>query len=269
MKKGISAWAFPAGTPLEECFVKAKKMGFDGVELALEAEGELTPETTKEEAMKIKAAADKAGIELYSICTGLYWGKSYVSPSEEDRKTAKYYTERQLELASWLGCDTILVVPGTVTEEVEYDDAYELALKTLKELAPFAEKCGVSIGVENVWNKFLLSPMEMAEFIDKVGSDCVGAYFDVGNVLINGFPQQWIKILGKRIRKVHFKDFKVSTKDFVDMLEGDVNYPAVMEAFAKAGYDGWVTGEMFPTSKDYPDIILHSTSVAMDMILGR
>jgi len=182
-------------------------------------------------------------------------------------------------VASWLGCDTILVVPGAVSVSfapdlgvVSYDVAYSRALLSLKELAPFAESLKVSIGVENVWNNFLLSPLEMRDFIDEVGNPYVGSYFDVGNVLYSGYPEQWIKILGKRIKKVHFKDYKkaVGTLDgFVDLLAGDVNYPAVVGALNKIGYNDYVTAEMLPPYKCYPEQIIYNTSNSMNKILGR
>lgn len=222
--------------------------------------------------------ADEIGLELYSVASGLYWTYNYNSANEENVKYAKEITKKQLEIASWLGCDTILVVPGVVEvsfdpgEVVEYDVAYERALSALRELAPVAEKLGVSIGVENVWNRFLLSPIEMAEFIDKVGSDYVGSYFDVGNVLYIGYPEHWIKVLNKRIKKVHFKDYRRETgglHGFVDLLAGQVNYPAVMDSLNKIGYDNWVTAEMLPAYTHYPEAIIYNTSNAMNKILGR
>ncbi|MBR5543570.1 MAG: sugar phosphate isomerase/epimerase [Oscillospiraceae bacterium] len=278
MKKGISIWSF-AEPDIKKCFELAKDAGFDGVELALDAGGAITMETTKEKVMAIKKMAQEVGIELYSVASGLYWTYNYTSGDEAKRNRAKEITRKQLEVASWLGCDTILVVPGAVNvafeqggEVVEYDVAYERALSALRELAPYAEQLKVSIGVENVWNKFLLSPVEMAEFIDKVGSDYVGSYFDVGNVLYIGYPEHWIKVLGNRIKKVHFKDYRReagSLCGFVDLLSGDVDYPAVMTAFGKIGYDGWATAEMIPPYANYPETIIYNTSNAMDKILGR
>ena len=160
------------------------------------------------------------------------------------------------------------MVPGAVkvafdpdSELVEYDVAYERALEALTELAPYAEQLKVAIGVENVWNKFLLSPMEMAEFIDKVGSDYVGSYFDVGNVLYIGYPEHWIKVLAGRIKKVHLKDYRVEAgglHGFVDLLAGEVNWPAVMQQFEKIGYDGWVSAEMIPPYTYYPEAIIQN-----------
>ena len=276
MKKGISIWSF-AGADIRENLKLAKDAGFDGVELALNETGEFSLESTKEEVLAIKAFGEELGLEFYSVASGLYWTYNYTSANEENVKKAKEVTKKQLEVASWLGCDTILVVPGAVEvafepgEVVEYDVAYERALSALKELAPYAEELKVAIGIENVWNRFLLSPVEMAEFIDKVGSDWVGSYFDVGNVLYIGYPEHWIKILNKRIKKVHFKDYRRAAGDlhgFVDLLAGEVNWPAVMEQFRNIGYDGWVTAEMLPPYTHYPEAILYNTSTAMDYIIG-
>ena len=279
MKKGISIWSFAEGS-LKEKMQLAKDAGFDGIELSLDETGEVSLESTEEDLLKVKAMANEIGIELYSIASGLYWTYNYTSANSENRKKAMEITKKQLEVANVLGCDTILVVPGAVEvafdpgEVVEYDVAYERAQNALKGLAPYAEKLGVSIGVENVWNRFLLSPMEMARFIDEIGSDYVGSYFDVGNVLFMGYPEHWIKVLNKRIKKVHFKDFRRDAGNgnlcgFVDLLAGDVNWPEVMKELEKIGYDGWVSAVMLPPYKHYPKAIVYNTSNAMDEILRR
>ena len=278
MKKGISIWSFAEGS-LETCFQLAKKAGFDGVEVALAETGEINLESTREDIIKIKRTAEKAEIELYSVASGLYWTYNYTASDSVIREKAKEITKKQLQIASWLGCDTILVVPGAVgvdfvpgAEVIEYDIAYERATQALKELALYAEELGVTIGVENVWNQFLLSPLELAGFIDGIGSAYVGAYFDVGNVLFCGYPEHWIKILGNRIKKVHFKDYRKAAgglHGFVDLLAGDVNFPAVMKSFSNIGYEGWVTAEMLPPYKYFSETLLYNTSNAMDKILGR
>ena len=278
MKKGISIWSFPAQT-LTESFALAKDAGFDGVEVALDEVGEITPNSTEEQLLKIKADAAEAGIELYSVASGLYWSYWLTADSESEREKAKSTVRRQLEIAKTLGCDTILVVPGSVNAEfvdpnkiVDYKTAYERALSALLELKSYAEELKVSIGIENVWNKFLTSPMEMNDFIEKIGSDYVGSYLDVGNILFNGYPEHWIRILGNKIKKVHFKDYRkeVGTlAGFVDLLAGDINYPEVMKALAEVGYDGWVTAEMIPNYKYYTETIIYNTSNSMDRILGR
>ena len=278
MKKGISIWSFPAGT-LKESFALAKDAGFDGVEVALDLDGEVSLKSTDEELLAVKKQAEEAGIELYSVASGLYWDNWLTSDDEAERERAKAIVRRHLEVAKILGCDTILVVPGSVNAEfaapgkvVDYKTAYERSLAALRELAPYAEKLGVSIGIENVWNKFLNSPIEMGDFIDKIGSDYVGSYLDVGNVLFNGYPEHWIRALGKKIKKVHFKDYRCAAGGlygFVDLLAGDVNYPEVMRAFEEIGYDGWVSAEMIPNYKYYTEAIIYNTSLSMDKILGR
>lgn len=278
MKKGISIWSF-AESDLPKCFALAKDAGFDGVELALDETGPVSMDLTEEEALRIKRMAAEHGLSLYSVATGLYWTYQYTSADPKSRAYAKEITKKQLQVAAWLGCDTILVVPGAVkvdfdpnSEIVPYDLAYTRAQEALRELAPVAEKLGVAIAIENVWNQFLLSPLEMRRFIDEIGSSYVGSYFDVGNVLYCGHPEHWIHILGDRIKKVHFKDYRKAAgglHGFVDLLAGDVNYPQVMEAFRAIGYDNWVTAEMLPPYTHYPEQILYNTSHSMDKILGR
>ena len=278
MKKGINIWSFTSGTLLDK-FKLAADAGFEGIEVAIGETGELGLEATKEDLLKIRKAANDLGLEIYSVCNDLVWNNSLTSPDAEERARAKKFVRRQLEVASILGADTILIVPGCVSASfapnfgiVDYDVAYELAYESVKELIPDAEKYGVVIGVENVWNKFLLSPLEMRDFIDKFDSPWVQSYFDVGNVMLTGYPEQWIKILGKRIKKVHFKEFRcnVGTLDgFVDLLAGDVNWDAVMKTFEAVGYDGWVTGEMIPAYAQHSEQIIYNTSNSIDKIIGR
>ena len=278
MKKGISIWSFP-NQPLKDSFALAKDAGFEGVEVALDAAGEVSLQSTEAQLLEVKKQANESGIELYSVASGLYWDNWLTADCPEERQRAKDIVKKHLETAKVLGCDTILVVPGSVNAEfaapgkvVDYVTAYERSLEALRELAEYAEKVGVSIGVENVWNRFLCSPVEMRDFIDKIGSDFVGSYFDVGNVLFNGFPEHWIRALGKRIKKVHFKDYRVAAgglHGFVDLLAGDVNYPEVVKALGEVGYDGWVSAEMIPNYKYHTEAIIYNTSLSMDKILGR
>lgn len=277
MKKGISIWSF-TGQPLETCFAMAKKYGYDGVEVALADTGEINLSSTKADMAAVRAAAERQGISLYSVASGLYWTYSLSSDQREEREKAKSIVTQQLKVAAWLGCDTILVIPGSVkcgfsdnAPIIPYDVVYDRALEAMHELAPVAEDLGVAIGMENVWNQFLLSPLEMRNLIDQIGSPAVGAYFDAGNVLAFGYPDQWVRILGSRIRKVHIKDFRTSAaglSGFVDLLAGDVDFPAVMAALAEVGYDNWITAEM-GVYRHYPETILQNTSAAMDKILGR
>jgi L-ribulose-5-phosphate 3-epimerase len=278
MNKGISIWSFGAA-PLEEAFQVAKKAGIEGVEVALDLDGELTglsagPTQWK----KIRDLADANGLKLYSVASGLYWDFRFTSSDPQEREKAMAITRHQLEMAAFLGCDTILVIPGAVSvdflaegEIVDYTDAYQRAGEAVSILAEDAKRTGVSIGLENVWNKFLVSPLEMARFLDEVGSPWVGAYFDVGNALYNGYPEHWIRALGSRIKKVHWKDYRCAAgglHGFVDLLAGDVNWPGVMKSLEDVGYCSWVTAEMIPQYAHYTDQIIYNTSQSMDRILA-
>lgn len=252
MKKGISFWAYRNKT-YKEVFEHAKKSGFDGVEVTLDPQGELTMETSDEEVLAIKQQAKDAGIQLYSVASGLYWTYSFTSNDETVREKAKNIVRRQLQIAKLLECDSILVVPALVNEEVPYDVAYNRAFDAMSELAYDAEKYGVCIGVENVWNKFLLSPLEYRDFIDKIGSPYVKAYFDVGNVVYDGWPEQWINILGNRICKIHIKDYVRDNRTlsgFCDLGKGDVNFEKVLSALNNVGYKSYCTAEVFPADSE-------------------
>ncbi|GGF61622.1 hexulose-6-phosphate isomerase [Paenibacillus albidus] len=279
MKKGINIWSFPDGKPVLECAKLAKKAGFDGIELSLNESGELGLETTGQEALALRHQIMDLGLEISGLATGLYWAHWMTSESEATRTKAMDICKKQLETAAVLGADTILVIPGAVGVDfipgcgvIEYDKAYERAQESISRLAPFAEQTGVSIGIENVWNKFLLSPLELRQFIDSIGSPFIGSYFDVGNVVHSGYPEHWIRILGSRIKKVHFKDYRRQAgglHGFVDLLAGDVDYPAVMAAFREIGYDGYAAAEMIPNYTYHTEQIIYNTSASMDVILGR
>ena len=272
LKKSINIWSF-VGKTNREAMKLAKDAGFEGIELALSTEGEITMTSTDEELLSIKAYAEELGIRIPSLSSGLCWTDSLTADDPAERQRAFDMVARQLYCAKMIGAETILVIPGTVSVEfvpewgvVPYDVVYERALEQIKKLAPIAESCGVQIGLENVWNKFLLSPLEMRQFIDAVGSDYVGAYFDTGNVVYSGYPEQWIRILGKRIFKVHFRN-PGGLNAFVDLLAGDVDWRAVRQAFADVGYEGWAAGEMIPQYAQGSDQIIYNTSASMERIL--
>lgn len=278
MKKGINIWSFPQGT-IKDSLTFAKKAGFEGVELALNGDGALSMQSTEKEIAEVKKMADDIGLELYSLSSGLCWDYRLSDDDDTIREKAKDMIKKQLDTAKILGADTILVIPRVVNVEfsmpekrVAYDVVYERALKGLDELKTYAENLQINIGLENVWNKFLLSPMEMRDFIDKIGSEYVGGYLDIGNTLYCSYPEDWVRILGKRIKKVHFKHYRTQAgglHGFVDLLAGDVDYPEVVKALNEIGYDGWVSAEMIPNYKHHTDAIIYNTSYAMDRILGR
>jgi len=271
MKKSLSIWCFPGGTSVADAMRSAKRAGFDGIELALGEEGELSPATSDAEAAKIRDAAADIGIGISSFASGLGWKYALISKDAAERDKALDLTRHSLRLAGILGADCVLTVPGTVNEDLSYDEAYANCVAVYKELGPDAEAAGVYLGIENVWNKFLLSPLEMARVLDEIGMPFVCAFFDVGNVLVNSFPEQWIRILGERIRKVHIKDFKTSIgsiQGFTTLLNGDVNWPPVIAALKEVGYDGYLVAEVGPSNKTFPEYLIEETSRAMSHILG-
>ncbi len=247
MKIGINRWTMPPDWSLAECFRAAKRAGFDSIEINLAEDGELTLTSTETDVRRIADSAHEAGITLSSLSNGLGWTYPLTANDPAVRRRGTEVLRAALQAAKWLGVDTILCVPGVVGSDVRYDVAYERAQAALRELIPEAEAQGVFIGVENVWNKFLLSPLEMARFVDEIGSPWAGVYFDAGNILAYGYPQHWIEILGPRIKKVHVKDFKTgigSIQAFANPLQGDVPWAAVRAALDGIGYDGFVTAEV-------------------------
>lgn len=279
MKKSVSVCCFYGNWSIEEKFALAKEAGFQGFEIDLSEDGPVNLKSTPEELRAFRALAEKYGLELSGLMTFLYWGANASSADPAIRAKASNLLARQIECAQQLCIDTILAVPGAVgvdfipgAEVVRYDFAYERATEFVRTALPAAEKAGVTIAVENVWNKFLLSPMEMKAFVDQFDSPNVGVYFDVANTLAFGYPEHWIEVLGPRIKRVHFKDYRrnVGSADgFCDLLSGDVDWPAVMAALRKVGYGNWIAAEMIPPVPFYkhcPEVLIHTTSRAMDAI---
>ena len=274
MIKGINYWAFAPeadGAPRNPVTAmrEAKTLGYDAFELTVDPNGPISLATTKSEAEKIRRAAEEIGIGLKTLASGLAWRNSPTHPDPAIRAKAVEDYKAILRIAAWLGVETILYIPGMVSapfipdfEPQPYDVVHARAKEALASLLPFAENLNVKIGVENVWNRYLLSPLEMRDFIDYFSSPFVGSYFDVGNVMLFGHPEHWVKILGRRILAVHIKDFRVeigNLSGFVDILTGDVNYPAVMRAFKEIGYTGTFTAEVFASpTRNMPAVAIQS-----------
>ncbi len=272
MIKSISFWSFPGDMTVEQRMRTAKDLGYQAIELTLEAEGEICPTSSPDDIKRIKDLANSIGIQTPTFATGLGWSHPAVAATDDLGAEGLAMVSKELEFAQILGASAALVVPCTVTPEFPYDLAYERTVKVFSgPIADEAAQRGVNIGLEYVWNKFLLSPLEFRNILDEINKPYVGAYFDVGNVLIAGFPEQWIRILGKRIKAVHFKDFKCdigTINGFIDLLEGDVAWDSVMAALKEIGYDGAVTAEMMPPYKHFPLRLIEATSRSMDAILS-
>jgi L-ribulose-5-phosphate 3-epimerase len=241
LKKGIMWGSIGVGKTILEKFQAAREAGFDGVEPMSHLDRK-----------EVLAARDATGLIIPSVCGEQHWKYPLSDPDPKIRELGVEALEVTLEDAGSYGADTILLVPGRVTDTVTYDQCWNRCVGEIRKVIPLAEKLKVKIAIENVWNNFLLSPMEAASFVDQFKSQYVGAYFDCGNVLVYGWPEQWIRILDKRLAKVHIKDYsrKIADKQGkgagfgVKLLEGDVNWPAVMKSLDDIGYHGWTTIEM-------------------------
>jgi L-ribulose-5-phosphate 3-epimerase len=256
MKKGIIYSMLPGNLSTEERFKLAATCGFDGVEAP--------PLTDLKECEAMRKAAKKAGIEIRSVIYG-GWGKPLSAPDPKDRAEGEQAVIDGLKGAKAMGADTLLLVPGRVTEDIRYKDVYERSQASIKKIIPTAEETGVVIAVENVWNGFLLSPLEFARYIDEFKSPWVQAYFDVGNVIgAFGFSQDWIRTLGPRIRKIHVKDFKLDGRQWVNLLDGSVNWKEVHKALQEIGYKGYMTAELGGGDAKY----LKDVAARMDKIIA-
>jgi hexulose-6-phosphate isomerase len=224
-----------------ERFEMAKAAGFEGIEIGTIADAA--------EAQEIKEAAAKAGLTIHSVMNADHWKFPLSSADPEVVAKSVAGMETSLRNAKLWGADTVLLVPAVVNPETSYQDAWTRSQKVVKErILPLAQELKVVVGMEEVWNKFLLSPLEMARYVDEFASPWVKAYLDVGNMLFYGYPQDWIRTLGKRIQRVHIKDFKLDRGkgkfDWVNLGEGDVDWPEVRKALGEVAYDGWVTTEI-------------------------
>ena len=240
LKKGYMLNTFPdKDLPLVEQFKMLRKAGFDGVE---------PPSHLDQE--EVLRARDASGLEIPSVSCGVH-SRMLSEANATKRAEGVEGVKQALRNAKRYGASSVLVVPGTVSAGTSYAQAYERTQSELRKITPLAEELGVKMAFENVWNHFLLSPMEAARFVDEFKSSGVGWHFDVGNAIYLGWPEQWIRILGKRIQKLHIKEYSRKKRDneglragfAVEYLEGDNDWPAVMKAVDEIGYQGWGIAE--------------------------
>lgn len=241
-RKAVTLSMLPGDKSMLERFQLARDTGFHGIEIG--------PITDQKEIDEVKAASEKTNVAAHSIIFG-GWGAPLSHPDAAVADQGLAQLEGALRLAKQVGADGVLLVPAVVNKEVAYQDAYSRSQSRIRKVIPLAADLKVKINIEEVWNKFLLSPMEFARYIDELGSPWVQAYFDVANVIDFGWPEHWIRTLGKRIAKVHLKDFKRDGRQWVGLGEGDADFPTLMQAFAEVGYSGWLTCELPGGDKDY------------------
>ena len=254
----------------------AAEKGLDGVELTV---GDcLSVDTTEAEAKELAAYAKAKGVGLRSFATGAGWGKWLCADDPAERAEAIEFVKKYLQLAAWMGVETVLVVPGATRvawdashAEVSYLNAWKNATASIRELVPVAEDLGVNLALENVWNRFLISPMEWKLFLDQFGSKRVGIYFDAANCCLNCRPQDFPEILGGYIKAVHLKNFEESDcagglHGFGDdLFKGVVDFKALFAALDKINYAGPCTVEMIPFSR-LPDMTMPDAALAEKMV---
>jgi len=224
-----------------ERFALAREAGFEAIEMRTV--------TRDEEAAEIREAAGKTGLRVHSVMNEDHWRFPLSSSDPETVNRSVQGMETSIRNAALWGADTVLLVPAVVDATTSYRDAWTRSQRVIRErLLPAARDAKVVIAIEEVWNKFLLSPLEFARYVDELDSPLARAYFDVGNVVIYAFPQDWIRTLGRRIVKVHLKDFQFDRSNgrfaWKNLGEGDIDWPEVRRALTEIDYAGYVTTEL-------------------------
>ncbi len=242
LKKAIMLGTLGIKGTLLERLQAAKDAGYEGVE----THGGMNQQ-------EVLDALGKTGLQVASVCCHTHWKQTLTHPDEKMREEGLQGVLQTLRDAKAYGTNSILVVPGVCNEEVPYEVAWERSITQIKKAAPLAKELGVAISIENVWNNFILSPLEAVRFLDEVGepSNVVGWHFDIGNVGRYGWAEQWVKVLGRRINRIHVKEYDTKKmknegtyKGFdVDLTEGTNNWPAIMKALDEVGYTGWAISE--------------------------
>lgn len=244
LKKGLGYGMIKEDLSLMDKFKLVKDLGFDGIEFNTPLDLNI---------QEISKACSTTGLLVPSVVNKDHWTKPLSDPDPSVRAFTIDSIGKSLQEVKDLGGDTVLVVPGVVDEKVSYGQAYANALDSVRKLIPQVEKTGMKIGLENVWNNFILSPVEAKMFVDEIDHPLIGWYFDIGNILRYGWPEHWIETLNKRIVKLHAKEFSRTKmndeglwKGFeVDLLEGDIDWPKVMQELRDIQYDGgWLTVEL-------------------------
>ena len=279
MYKALNYWVFGGffGERSPREFIDfAAERGLDGVELTV---GDALPESiTDAECRQLREYAAKRGISLRTLATGFYWGCSLGSPDAAERRRALDFTRNYLRIGRELGVESVLVIPGYTKvawdasrPPVSYRDAWELSLESLRGLLPSVHEFQVDLALENVWNRFLLSPVEWKCYLDALNDARIGMYFDTGNCCLWGNPVDYAELLGSRIKAVHLKNFIADDcggglHGFGDdLLKGEVDFAALFATLNRRGYTGPYTVEMIPFSR-LPDLVLPDPELAVRMV---
>jgi L-ribulose-5-phosphate 3-epimerase len=236
LKKAVLISMLPKTLSYLDRFKLAMDVGFEGIEMQTI--------TDPKEADEIKEASIKSKLPIHSVMNMGHWEWPLSSPNPEDVKKSVERMEISLRNAKLWGAGNVLLVPAVVRPDTTIPQAWQRSQPVVKKLLPLAKELGVVIGIEPVWNKFLLTPYDTSKYVDEFKSPFVKAYFDVGNIVMYGFPQEWIRHLGQRIVRFHLKDFDTRTRQFVALREGSIDWKEVRKAIGEIGYDGWLTVEL-------------------------
>jgi hexulose-6-phosphate isomerase len=262
-RKAVKLEMFNAELSILEKFQVLTELGFDGVEL-------MSPEAY--DTAEVVAARERSGLVVHGVVNSEHWRSPLSDPDAAVRARGRAALETALRDCKTYGGSTVLLVPAVVKRNVSYADAYRRSQDEIAKVLPLAESLGVRIAIENVWNNFLLSPLEAARYVDEFESPAIGWYFDVGNVVRYGWPQHWIRVLDKRILKLDIKEYSRELRDTqgpwkgfnVELGEGDCDWPTVRKTLAEIGYEGWATAEVRGGGRQR----LAEISQRMDRVLG-
>lgn len=260
LKKAVKLSMVGGNAPLADKFRMLKQLGYDGIDMDRPAKHD-----------EVLKARDDSGLVIHGVVDYVHWKEPLSHPDPAVRERGLEGLKQCLRDCKAYGGTTVLLVVGIVNKEISYADAYKRTQAEIRKALPLAEELGIKIAFENVWNMFLLSPLEFARYIDEFESPLVGAYFDVGNVINYGWPEHWIRALGKRVMKLDIKEYSRSVRDKsgpyagfnVELGEGDCDWPAVLQALDEIGYKGWCTAEVRGGDRER----LAEVSQRMDKIL--
>ena len=258
IRKAVLFSMLPKDMPLLERFQLAREVGFEEMECHTESD--------QAQAEAIKKAADTAKLHIHSVMNSDHWRYPLSSADADVVGRSMKGMQTSLNNAKLWGAETVLLVPAVVDAKTSYGDAWKRSQQEIRKLIPMAQDLKVIIAIEEVWNKFLLSPLEFARYVDEFKSPWVKAYFDVGNVVLYGYPQDWIRTLGSRIVKLHLKDFRFEKRvaQFVPLRDGEVDWKEIHKALGEIGYKGSATVELPGGDKAY----LQEVSRRVDLILS-